>query len=92
MSLFSDLKPAANAAVPWTAALLTLAAGVMLLASAATPSEPLRFVKVMAIEPVGLQAASEPMPAATAKAATKLTTTTVEPEHPCMATASGTAG
>ena len=52
MSLFSDLKPAANAAVPWTAALLTLAAGVMLLASAATPSEPLRFVKVMAIEPV----------------------------------------
>ncbi len=52
MSLFSVLKPAANAAVPWTAALLTLAAGVMLLASAATPSEPLRFVKVMAIEPV----------------------------------------
>ena len=52
MSLFSDLKPAAIAAVPWTAALLTLAAGVMLLASAATPSEPLRFVRVMAIEPV----------------------------------------
>ncbi len=52
MSLLSDLKPAANAAAPWTAALLTLACGVMLLASAATPSEPTRFVRVMAIEPV----------------------------------------
>ena len=52
MSLFSDLKPAAKAAAPWTAAILTLAAGVMLLASAATPSEPMRFVRVMAIEPV----------------------------------------
>ncbi len=52
MSLLSDLKPAATAAAPWTAALLTLAAGVMLLASAATPSAPARFVRVMAIEPV----------------------------------------
>lgn len=52
MSLLSDLKPAAKAAAPWTAAVLTLAAGVMLLASAATPSEPMRFVRVMAIEPV----------------------------------------
>jgi len=52
MSLLSDLKPAAKAAVPWTAAVLTLVAGVMLLASAATPSEPLRFVRVMAFEPV----------------------------------------
>ena len=52
MSLLSDLKPATNAAAPWTAALLTLAAGVMLLASAATPSEPTRFLRVMAIEPV----------------------------------------
>ena len=52
MSLLSDLKPATNAAAPWTAALLTLAAGVMLLASAATPSEPTRFIRVMQIEPV----------------------------------------
>ena len=52
MSLLRDLKPAANAAAPWTSAILTLAAGVLLLASAATPSEPERFVRVMAIEPV----------------------------------------
>lgn len=52
MALLSDLKPAATAAAPWTAALLTLAAGGMLLASGATPSLPARFVQVMAIEPV----------------------------------------
>ena len=52
MALLHDIKPAATAAAPWTAAVLTLGAGVMLLASAATPSEPTRFVRVMAIEPV----------------------------------------
>lgn len=52
MALLRDLKPAATAAAPWTAAVLTLGAGVMLLASAATPSEPTRFVRVLAIEPV----------------------------------------
>lgn len=52
MSLLRDLKPAATAAAPWTAAALTLAAGVMLIASAATPSEPARFVRLMAFEPV----------------------------------------
>lgn len=52
MSLFDDLRPAARAAAPTTAALLTLGAGVMLLASGATPSEPQRFVRLMEIEPV----------------------------------------
>ena len=52
MNLLSDLKPAARAAAPWFAALVTLGAGVMLLASGATPSEPQRFVRLMEIEPV----------------------------------------
>src|SRR5690349_5690401 len=47
-----DLIPAATAAAPWTAAVLTLAAGVMLLASGATPSEPDRFVTILKFEPV----------------------------------------
>ena len=44
--------PALTAAAPWTAALLTLAVGVLLLASAARPSIPTRFVRVMEFEPV----------------------------------------
>ena len=52
MRLLRDLNPALVAAAPWTGALLTLAAGVMLLASGATPSVPDRFVKIMAFEPV----------------------------------------
>src|SRR3954451_8697277 len=52
MRLFRDLSPAAIAAAPWPAALITLAAGVMLLASGATPSEPDRFVTIMKFEPV----------------------------------------
>ncbi|HVI31328.1 bifunctional lysylphosphatidylglycerol flippase/synthetase MprF [Phenylobacterium sp.] len=52
MRLLKDLKPAAFAAAPWTAAVLTLAAGVMLLASGATPSEPMRFVRLLEITPV----------------------------------------
>lgn len=43
--------PAVTAAAPWTAALLTLAAGVLLLASAATPSIPSRFIRLMEFEP-----------------------------------------
>ena len=52
MRLPRDLSPAVTAAAPWTAAILTLAAGVMLLASGATPSEPERFVAIMKFEPV----------------------------------------
>ena len=52
MRVLRDLSPAATAAAPWTAAILTLGAGVMLLASGATPSEPERFVTIMKFEPV----------------------------------------
>lgn len=51
MRLWRDLQPAIRAAAPLTAALLTLAAGVMLLASAATPSAPQRFVRLIAVTP-----------------------------------------
>lgn len=43
--------PAVTAAAPWTAALLTLGAGVLLLASAARPSIPGRFIRLMEFEP-----------------------------------------
>lgn len=52
MRFLRDLWPAATAAAPWTAAALTWAAGVWLLASGATPSEPDRFVAVMKVAPV----------------------------------------
>ncbi len=52
MPFWRDLKPALHAAAPWTAALLTLAAGVMLLASGATPSEPYRFMRLLEVTPV----------------------------------------
>ena len=52
MRFLRDLKPAAVAAAPWAGALATLAAGVMLLASAATPSLPERLIRVLAFEPV----------------------------------------
>src|SRR6185295_15927273 len=52
MRFLKDLRPAAFALAPWTAALLTLAAGVMLLASGATPSEPLRFMRLIQFTPV----------------------------------------
>ena len=42
------------AAAPWTFALLTLGAGIMLLASGATPSEPVRFMRLIQITPVYL--------------------------------------
>ncbi|HEY2356791.1 MAG TPA: bifunctional lysylphosphatidylglycerol flippase/synthetase MprF [Phenylobacterium sp.] len=54
MLFFKDLRPAAFALAPWTAAILTLAAGVMLLASGATPSEPERFMRLIQITPVYL--------------------------------------
>jgi phosphatidylglycerol lysyltransferase len=53
-----DLRPAAVAAAPLTAAILVLAAGVMLLASGATPSEPMRFMRLLEIAPVYLVEAS----------------------------------
>ena len=43
--------PAVTATAPWTAALLTLAAGVLLLWSATTPSIPGRFIRLMEFEP-----------------------------------------
>ncbi|HKR88114.1 MAG TPA: bifunctional lysylphosphatidylglycerol flippase/synthetase MprF [Phenylobacterium sp.] len=54
MPIWRDLKPALYAAAPLTAAVLTLAAGVMLLASGVTPSEPYRFMRLLAITPVFL--------------------------------------
>ncbi|WP_293676262.1 phosphatidylglycerol lysyltransferase domain-containing protein [uncultured Phenylobacterium sp.] len=44
--------PAVTAAAPWTAALLTLGIGVLLLASGARPSMPTRFIRLMEFEPV----------------------------------------
>jgi lysylphosphatidylglycerol synthetase-like protein (DUF2156 family) len=58
MQFLKDLRPAALAFAPWTAAILTLAAGVMLLASGATPSEPVRFMRLIQITPVYLIEAS----------------------------------
>jgi len=54
MRFLKDLRPAALAFAPWTAAILTLAAGVMLLASGATPSEPARFMRLIQVTPVYL--------------------------------------
>ena len=54
MQIARELKPAAYAVAPITAAALTLAAGVMLVVSAATPSVPIRLVRLMAVTPVYL--------------------------------------
>lgn len=51
MGLLRDLRPAAMAAAPTVGALLTLTVGAILLGSAATPSQPDRFVRVMTFEP-----------------------------------------
>lgn len=51
MRLWSDLKPALRAAAPHLLALAVLGAGAMLLASGATPSEPRRFVRLLAVTP-----------------------------------------
>ncbi|HEX3701000.1 MAG TPA: GNAT family N-acetyltransferase [Phenylobacterium sp.] len=53
-----DLRPAALAVAPWTFALLTAAAGVMLLASGATPSLPERFMRLLEVAPIFLVEAS----------------------------------
>ena len=51
MALPAHLKPAANAAAPWTAAILTLGIGVLLLTSGARPSIPTRFRLLLDFEP-----------------------------------------
>ena len=58
MRILKDLRPAAMAVAPWTSAIFTLAAGAMLLASGATPSEPVRFMRLIQITPVYLIEAS----------------------------------
>ncbi|HEX5377610.1 MAG TPA: GNAT family N-acetyltransferase [Phenylobacterium sp.] len=52
MRFWREMRPALFAAAPVTAALLTLAAGVMLLASGATPSVPERFMRLYEVTPV----------------------------------------
>jgi len=52
MRFWREIKPALFAAAPFTGALLTLAAGVMLLASGATPSVPERFMRLYEVTPV----------------------------------------
>ncbi len=52
MRFIRDLKPALFAMAPNVAALAVAAAGVMLLASGATPSVPGRFIRLIAVAPV----------------------------------------
>ena len=52
MRLWREIKPALFSVAPFTAALLTMAAGVMLLASGATPSVPERFMRLYEVTPV----------------------------------------
>jgi len=52
MQIWRELKPAALAAAPLTAAVLTLAAGAMLVESGATPSVPDRFIKLYEVTPI----------------------------------------
>jgi len=54
MRFWRELKPAALSAAPTMAAILSLAAGVMLLASGATPSIPDRFLALYEVTPVVL--------------------------------------
>ncbi|MBS0489539.1 phosphatidylglycerol lysyltransferase domain-containing protein [Phenylobacterium sp.] len=54
MRFWRELKPAAFAAAPSTAAILALLAGIMLLASGATPTIPDRFFQIYEISPVVL--------------------------------------
>ena len=58
MRVTKDFKPAAFAVAPWTAAILTLAAGVVLMASGATPSIPGRFMRLAELTPPYLIEAS----------------------------------
>jgi phosphatidylglycerol lysyltransferase len=52
MRMLRELRPAVMAIAPTLAAALTLAAGAMLLASGATPSEPVRFARLLEVTPV----------------------------------------
>ncbi|MDP3660453.1 GNAT family N-acetyltransferase [Phenylobacterium sp.] len=52
MRFLRELKPAVYSVAPNLGAALTMAAGLMLLASGATPSEPGRFIRLMQITPV----------------------------------------
>jgi lysylphosphatidylglycerol synthetase-like protein (DUF2156 family) len=54
MSFLRDLRPAALEAAPIVSAVLVLAAGVMLLVSGATPSDPDRFNWLAAMAPLWL--------------------------------------
>ena len=54
MSVFRELRSAALEAAPTASAALTLAAGVMLLVSGATPSDPERFLFISKIAPLFL--------------------------------------
>ncbi|HEX6858845.1 MAG TPA: bifunctional lysylphosphatidylglycerol flippase/synthetase MprF [Caulobacteraceae bacterium] len=51
MRVLREVRPATFAAAPLVGASVTLAAGAMLLASAATPSEPERFVQLLRYAP-----------------------------------------
>lgn len=52
MRFWRELKPAAFAVAPPTAAVLALLAGIMLLASGATPTIPDRFLRLYEVTPV----------------------------------------
>ena len=54
MTWLRDLRPAMLAGAPKTLALLTAAAGIMLLASGATPSDPARFMWLAEHAPIVL--------------------------------------
>jgi len=54
MRFWRDFRPALFAVAPTVAALLSLAAGVMLLASGATPSVPERFIALYEVTPAAL--------------------------------------
>ncbi|WP_300575684.1 bifunctional lysylphosphatidylglycerol flippase/synthetase MprF [Phenylobacterium sp.] len=58
MRILRELRPAGLAAAPLTGAILTLAAGVMLVVSAATPSVPTRFLLLTELAPAPLIEAS----------------------------------
>jgi phosphatidylglycerol lysyltransferase len=54
MSFLREMRPAALESAPTVSAILALAAGVMLLVSGATPSDPERFTFVASIAPLPL--------------------------------------
>jgi glycosyltransferase 2 family protein len=52
MRWLRELRPAAMAVAPWVLAIATAGAGVMLLFSGATPSDPMRFVQLASYTPL----------------------------------------